>query len=758
MKPPHHNSGPKGAIANAPRATTPFPPLLRRLSVILLLAGFAWPGAAHAAPAARPSVSALQTLEQTLQTPAQRDILIGQIKALIAVEEASAAPPPRPAPGKALAALLSTAAIHIGTAVTALARVSPLADLRGWAAQAAADPALRRLWAKGLAIVLGVLGAALLARHAAGAALKGPSRRLHNATRGPIWMRVLGLAGAILLGWLPVLALLGAGYAALAATQAAGGPPPAARALILAALNASALAPAIGTVAEALLAPDARGAPLLPLREETADYWLIWCRRLTRFAVYGWFALGFALDAGLNVAAYAILLKTFGLALTGLLIMLVLQNRAAVAHAFHGPRAQAATGFGRLRAMLGDGWHIVAILYLLGAYGVWSAAVPGGFAFLLRATLLSVLILVLARGADAAGTSLINRFLTIAPELEQRLPGLQKRVNLYAPLLTKGGRVLLYGPAVLLVLQSWGLEVLAALETTAGRRCIGGAVTIALTAAVALAIWEAMSMAIEIYLARPGANGTPVARSARSRTLLPLFRKTFAILLGIAVVLVALATLGVNIGPLLAGAGIAGIAIGFGAQSLVKDVITGLFVLMQDAVAVGDVVAVAGHSGLVEQISIRSIRLRDLSGTVIIIPFSEVTTVQNMTKDFSYAVFDIGIAYREDIDEVIGVLTALAAELRADGDHAWRILEDIEILGLDQFADSAVIVKARLKTRPIEQWNVMREFNRRMKRRFDELNIEMPFPHQTLYFGADRHGQAPPAHLLMARPGAPPPD
>jgi small conductance mechanosensitive channel len=339
----------------------------------------------------------------------------------------------------------------------------------------------------------------------------------------------------------------------------------------------------------------------------------------------------------------------------------------------------------------------------------------------------------------------VNRFLTVGPDLEQRLPGLQKRANLYTPLLTNSGRLLVYALAGLLVLQAWGLNALAWVATNAGQRVIGGMVTISLTAAVALAVWEGVSMAIEVYLARPGADGTPVERSARTRTLLPLFRKTLAIVLGLAVGLMALATLGVNIGPLLAGAGIAGIAVGFGAQSLVKDVITGMFVLMQDAVAVGDVVAVAGNSGLVEQISIRSIRLRDLHGTVIIIPFSEVTTVQNMTKDFSYAVFDIGIAYREDVDHVIGVVQALAADLRADEEYAWRILEPIEILGLDQFADSAVIVKARIKTKPIQQWNVMREFNRRLKRRFDELDIEMPFPHQTIYFGADRQGPASPS-------------
>ncbi|HQT46876.1 MAG TPA: mechanosensitive ion channel, partial [Acidocella sp.] len=596
-----------------------------------------------------------------------------------------------------------------------------------------------------------ILAIALLAGRSTRATLKRPLHRLHEAARGPVWLRVLSFGGVLLLGWVPVMVLLACGYAGLTIAQAAGGIPGPVRDLVLAVLNACALVRVISAVAEALLISSASGGRFLPLSEETADYLLVWCLRLTRFVVYGGFALEFAFDSGMNSTAYAISLKTFGLALTGLLIMLILQNRAAVAHVIHGPNGHETAGFGRLRAVLGDGWHIAAILYLLGTYGVWASNLPGGFAFLVRATALSLLTLAAARGMDTAGTRLVNRFLSVTPGLEQRLPGLQKRVNLYAPLLTGTGRLLVYVLTALLVLQAWGINLLAELETSEGQRLIGGLVTICFTAAIALAIWEAVSLSTELYLSRPGADGTPVERSARTRTLLPLFRKTLAIMLGVAVVLVSLATLGVNIGPLLAGAGIAGIAIGFGAQSLVKDVITGMFVLMQDAVAVGDVVSVAGNSGLVEQISIRSIRLRDQSGTVIIIPFSEVTTVQNMTKDFSYAVFSIGIAYREDVDEVIAVVTALADEFQADDEYAWRILAPIEILGLDQFADSAVIIKARIKTKPIQQWNVMREFNRRMKRRFDELNIEMPFPHQTIYFGTDKEGKAPSAHLQIER-------
>jgi small-conductance mechanosensitive channel len=262
-------------------------------------------------------------------------------------------------------------------------------------------------------------------------------------------------------------------------------------------------------------------------------------------------------------------------------------------------------------------------------------------------------------------------------------------------------------------------------------------------------MWEAVNIATEHHLAKSEKTGHTPGHSARVRTLLPLMRKALAIVLSVIVVMIALSGIGVDIGPLLAGAGIIGLAVGFGAQKLVQDIITGVFILLEDAVAVGDVVQVAGIGGLVEDLSIRSIRLRDLSGNVHTIPFSSVGTVTNMTRLYSYYLLDIGVAYREDTDQVAAVCRDIVEDMRSDPEFGPDILEPLEVLGVDQFADSAVILKARIKTRPIRQWAVGREFNRRMKKRFDELGIEIPFPHRTLYFGTDKNGSAPPAHLAV---------
>jgi small conductance mechanosensitive channel len=217
-------------------------------------------------------------------------------------------------------------------------------------------------------------------------------------------------------------------------------------------------------------------------------------------------------------------------------------------------------------------------------------------------------------------------------------------------------------------------------------------------------------------------------------------------------VIMILGEFGIQIGPILAAAGIVGVAIGFGSQYLVQDVISGFFILLQDQIRVGDVVIIGGKGGLVEKVSLKNTVLRDLSGNVHFIRNGTIDVVTNMTKDFSQYVFEIGVAYRENVDEVIEVAKAVDEDLRNDDEYKDDILEPLEVLGLDKFADSALIIKARTKTRPIKQWRVAREFNRRLKIAFDEKGIEIPFPHVTLYMGEDKKGGAPPMHVkLMGR-------
>jgi small-conductance mechanosensitive channel len=226
-----------------------------------------------------------------------------------------------------------------------------------------------------------------------------------------------------------------------------------------------------------------------------------------------------------------------------------------------------------------------------------------------------------------------------------------------------------------------------------------------------------------------------VEMEKRATTLSRIVRKTISVLIWIVAIMMALKEAGFDVAPILAGAGVAGLAVGFGAQNLVRDVISGGFILLEDQIRVNDVAVINGTGGLVEQINLRTTVLRSLDGTVHIFPNGTINTLANMTHGYSYYVFDMGVAYKEDTDHVSEVLKSIADEMMKEEKFQKLILSPLEILGVDKFADSAVIVKARIKTVPIQQWTVGREMNRRIKKKFDELGIEIPFPHMSLYFG-----------------------
>ena len=221
----------------------------------------------------------------------------------------------------------------------------------------------------------------------------------------------------------------------------------------------------------------------------------------------------------------------------------------------------------------------------------------------------------------------------------------------------------------------------------------------------------------------------------RAATLSGIFRKTVVIGIWMLAIVMALKESGFDIGPILAGAGVLGLAVGFGAQHLVRDLFAGMFILLENQVRVNDVAIINGTGGLVEQINLRTIVLRGLDGTVYIFPNGTINTLANMTNEYSYYVFNIGVAYKEDTDHVIDVLKQVADELMQDEKYKPLILAPLEVLGVDQFGDSAVVIKARFKTLPVQQWAVGREMNRRIKKKFDEVGIEIPFPHRSIYWG-----------------------
>ena len=231
------------------------------------------------------------------------------------------------------------------------------------------------------------------------------------------------------------------------------------------------------------------------------------------------------------------------------------------------------------------------------------------------------------------------------------------------------------------------------------------------------------------------AGEPPSESEKRVETLIRLIKQAALIVLWITTVLILLKEIGIDVGPILASAGIVGLAVGFGAQNLVRDFISGFFFILENQVRVGDVAIVNGTGGLVERVNFRTIVLRDLGGIVHIFPNGSVTTLSNLTNDWSAYVFDIGVAYKENTDKVIEVMSSVGADMKQDEILGSFMLEEPEIFGVDKFDNSAVVIKGRIKTKPIRQWQVGREYLRRIKLAFDNAGIEIPFPHQTLYFG-----------------------
>lgn len=283
-----------------------------------------------------------------------------------------------------------------------------------------------------------------------------------------------------------------------------------------------------------------------------------------------------------------------------------------------------------------------------------------------------------------------------------------------------------------LVATVWGFDVAGWAAEAPGEAIAGAALRLTLVLVGAAIAVEAAGFVIGRALDRMAARTVEPRRRAQLHTLSPLLKGAAQSAIVIVATLTALSEIGVQVGPLLAGAGVVGIALGFGAQTLVKDLLTGVFLVIEDIVSVGDIVKIGDSAGVVERMTLRTIRLRDLDGTLHVFPYGEAQVVHNLTKTFSYYVFNLQISYGSDIDKALRIIREVGEGMQRDADFADKILEPIEVMGVDSLADSGVVLKARIKTKPIQQWTVGREYNRRIKQAFDRAGIEIPFPHMKL--------------------------
>ncbi|PKO25330.1 MAG: mechanosensitive ion channel protein MscS [Betaproteobacteria bacterium HGW-Betaproteobacteria-8] len=264
---------------------------------------------------------------------------------------------------------------------------------------------------------------------------------------------------------------------------------------------------------------------------------------------------------------------------------------------------------------------------------------------------------------------------------------------------------------------------------------------IILVAAILMKISSKLIIKMKLHLKNRASEDAEEVK--RIDTVARVFRYIATIVIAIIAIVEVLHQLGISIAPILAAAGVVGVAVGFGAQSLIKDYFNGFFILLENQIRQGDVVEAGGKGGFVEEVTLRYIKMRDYDGNVHYVPNGGITTVTNMSRGFAYSVIDIDVAYRENVDEVMQIMQAVGEDLRTDDNFQFKILDNMEMAGVDKLGNSAVTIRCRFKVLPLEQWGIRREFFKRVKAVFDQRGIEIPYPHLTIYPGQDKNGSAP---------------
>ncbi|TCU72615.1 small-conductance mechanosensitive channel [Bradyrhizobium sp. R2.2-H] len=556
-----------------------------------------------------------------------------------------------------------------------------------------------------------------------------PAPELHRRRRSlaRVWQVMLRLPfvlGRIVLELLPLVVFV-AVATALLGTEI--GQPTTVRLVILAVVNAYAFSRGLICVVRALAGPFG----LFAVRAETAAYIEIWARRIVAVGVSGIALANVALLLGLHRAGYAALLRMVMLVVHLFIVVIILQCRRQVADAIRAPAERQGIA-ARLRNRIAAGWHYPAIALDLALWAVWALNIRNGYSLLLQYFVGTAVVVLVTRVVIMVTLSLIDRGFRIKPEILQRFPGLEIRANRYLPLLRRivSGVITFIG--FVAVLEVWGVDAIVWFYGgQIGSRLISAVVTIGIAVFIAAAIWEASNALLDRQINALSRDGH-YARAARLRTFQPMLRTALLCLIATVVGLTALSEIGVNVAPLLAGAGIVGIAIGFGSQKLVQDLITGLFLLLENTVQVGDNVSVSGLSGVVENVSIRTIRLRAGDGAVHIVPFSAVTTITNASRGAGNASVSVNVAYKEDTDRAGQILRDIVDEMRREPEFRALIRGDLELWGVDKVDGAMVSIVGQIRCTDAGRWPVQREFNRRMKLRFQQNGIEVASATQTI--------------------------
>lgn len=494
------------------------------------------------------------------------------------------------------------------------------------------------------------------------------------------------------------------------------------------------------SVVHLMVSPLGQGLRLIHISDGGAAYVNAWLRRIIVVAVFGSAIAEVALQTGAIPSTGIALSKLVGLVIHAMLLIMVFRSRKEVAEAIRGSDTAnpAMTG---LRAAAASAWPFAATVFIVATWVLWSVGAEDGFqraleifgssaAVLVGASLVSILALGAIDRAFIADRENMQQQTNHAEQPGQTRQEASAVQSPYHLLALRTVSLVIAISALIVLLQVWGVDTLSWFQAgSIGRRLAAALATIAVTCALAFAAWEALNMTLHRRIERWTAVGD-TARAARLRTLVPMLRTILLFAIGTVVLLAALDQLGISIGPLVAGASIIGVALGFGSQKLVQDFITGIFLLMENAIQVGDTITVADVSGTVEYLSIRTVRLRAGDGSLHVVPFSSVSTVTNTNRGFGNASIRVSVKADSDVDKVFAAIRSVGEEMRADAAFKNLILADADIWGVDQIDGATITVLGQIRTVDRGRWPVQRGFNRRILQRFREAGIQLMNPQE----------------------------
>ncbi len=669
----------------------------------------------------------INTVIQTLENQAERDAFLNKLKALRAATASTDATSKQPAvPSvQALDAITNSMTAASSTFTMIVRSFADLPQISKWLQKQFDSEEARAAWLNFFAQAAAAIMAGLIAKYIVKLFLRRPRRMLAELNFNNLPSKLGAFFGYHLLSLLPVIGFTAAALFTLGVFELEPKP---AKAMV-AFLDAFIVQHVITWVLQMIFAERAPRLRFLPLADESAAYLFVWCTRLSAFIVFGFFLSQAALYLDVPKGSVHAFSSFIGLMITLMVVIIVLQNRAQVSSWLRGKHKEQQSGFVQsTRERVADVWHVLAIVYLVIGYVIAALDIEQGFTTLIKATLITLVTFILFRFILSSINHLVEKGFALPEELKRQYPFLEQRTNSYLPILDRVVKAFAWIIGTFIILSAWGFDTAAWFASPIGKKVLSSAVSIMITLFIVIVAWEFVSNGVDRYLQGEDAHGRCIERSARMRTLLPLVRYASHATLIIIASFIILSEFGLNITPLLAGAGIIGLAVGFGAQTLVKDFITGLFILLEDTISIGDVVKVGEHSGVVESFTIRTLRLRDITGHVHSIPFSEVTSIVNQTKNYAYVLVDVGVGYDADLKQVMEIMKQVADVMRKDQAYTRYIYEAMEIFGIERFDASSIAMRARMKTDGQKQWAIKREYMLRLKAAFDKAGIDIPYP------------------------------